>query len=138
MTLSAGKQNHQKLTRRQIDKLRAESMGQASNMLNRLRMSVLGKPAIGTCECGKEYELFPNQPIKLTSPQVNAAKLDIEKVYPSITDEDLASATGEKDPVQMWDDLATFIKEQGKIAKDEFEQRGVVVQIKPELTVVNE
>jgi len=132
------KEKHERLTRRQIDKLRAESMRWASYMMARLRMSVLGKPATEQCECGREHDLFPNQPIKLTSPQVNAVKLDIEKIYPGLTDEDLETATGEKDPAEQWDLIATFIKEQGKIAQEEFAKRGVIVQIgKPELRVVN-
>ncbi len=132
------KEKHEKLTRRQIDKLRAESMRWASYMMARLRMSVLGKPIMEKCECGREHDLFPNQPTKLTSPQVNAVKLDIEKIYPGLTDEDLETPTGEKDPAEQWDLIATFIKEQGKVAQAEFAKRGVIVQIgKPELKVVN-
>jgi len=84
-----------KITRRQVDNLRGESMRQASYLMSRLRMSVLGKPAIETCECGKEYELFPNQPTKLDTAQVNAGKFEIDKIYPGITDEDFAKVTNE-------------------------------------------
>lgn len=84
-----------KLTRRQIGSLRAESMRWASYMLTRLRMSVLGEPITETCECGKEYELFPNQPATLTQAQVNAIKYDVSKIYPDLSPEDLDSATDE-------------------------------------------
>ena len=84
-----------KITRRQVDNLRAESMRQASYLMSRVRMSVLGKPAIKKCDCGNEYELFPNQPTKLDTAQVNAAKFEIDKIYPGINEEELDKVTGE-------------------------------------------
>ena len=83
------------LTRRQVNNLRAESMRWASYMLARLRMSVLGEPAMTPCPgCGREYELFPHQPeVRLSGPQVLAAKYEIDKVYPSLAADDLDSAT---------------------------------------------
>jgi len=82
-----------KITTRQVNNLRAESMRWAAFMLRRLRMSVIGEPAMNTCECGKEYELFPNQPITMNSAQVNAAKYEISKIYPDISPQDLAAVT---------------------------------------------
>jgi hypothetical protein len=84
-----------KITRRQVDNLRAESMRYASYLMSRLRMSVLGKPAIETCKCGEEYELFPNQPTKLDTAQVNAIKFDVDKIYPGIVEEELDKVTHE-------------------------------------------
>ena len=91
-----------KITRRQVDNLRHESMRQASYLMNRLRMSILGKPAIEKCECGKEYELFPNQPTKLDTSQVNAIKFDVDKIYPGIVEEELDKVTHE---VQSMDEI---------------------------------
>ena len=85
-----------KITRRQVNNLRANSMRSAEAMLNRLRMHVLGKPTIEKCECGKEYELFPNQPTKLDTAQVNAIKFDVDKIYPGIVEEQLDKVTGEE------------------------------------------
>ena len=82
-----------KITRRQVDNLRTKSMRFADQQLARLRMSTLGKPAMETCECGKEYELFPNQPLKLDTAQVNALKFDVDKVFPTLSLEDLDKAT---------------------------------------------
>ena len=84
-----------KITRRQVNNLRAESMRYATTLMSRLRMSILGKPAIEKCECGKEYELFPNQPIKLDTAQANLLKFDIDKIYPGIVEEELDKVTGE-------------------------------------------
>ena len=84
-----------KITRRQVNNLRANSMRSAEAMLNRLRMHVLGKPAIEKCACGKEYEQFPNQPIKLDTAQVNAIKFDVDKIYPGIVEEELDKVTSE-------------------------------------------
>ncbi len=84
-----------KITRRQVNNLRADSMRQAVNLMDRLRMSVLGKPTIKKCECGNEYELFPNQPTKLDTAQINAIKFDVDKIYPGIVEEELDKATGE-------------------------------------------
>lgn len=78
-----------KITRRQVNNLRAESMRYATTLMSRLRMSILGKPAIEKCECGKEYELFPNQPTKLDTAQSNLLKFDIDKIYPGIVEEEL-------------------------------------------------
>jgi len=85
----------EKITIRQVDNLRAESMRQASYLMSRLRMSVLGKPTIKKCDCGKEYELFPDQPTKLDTTQVNAAKFEIDKIYPGIKEEDFKQVIGE-------------------------------------------
>ena len=84
-----------KITRRQVNNLRADSMRQAVNLMDRLRMSVLGKPTIKKCKCGAEYELFPNQPTKLDTTQINAIKFDVDKIYPGIVEEELDKATGE-------------------------------------------
>jgi len=84
-----------KITRRQVDNLRAESMRQASYLMNRLRMSVLGEPAIEKCKCGEEYEQFPNQPTKLDTAQINAIKFDVDKIYPGIVEEELDKVTDE-------------------------------------------
>ena len=85
-----------KITRRQVNNLRAESMRYATTLMSRLRMSILGKPAIERCECGKEYELFPNQPTKLDTAQANLLKFDIDKIYPGIVEEELDKVTGEE------------------------------------------
>ena len=85
----------EKITRRQVNNLRAESMRQASYLMSRLRMSILGKPAIEKCKCGLDYELFPNQPTKLDTAQINAIKFDIDKIYPGIVEEELDKVTSE-------------------------------------------
>lgn len=64
-------------------------------MLRRMRMSVLGEPAKEQCECGKEYDLFPNQPIKLDTAQVSAAKYEISKIYPDLSPQDLSEVSDE-------------------------------------------
>jgi len=98
--------NDTKLSRRQIEGLRRESMNWASIQLKRLRMSTVGKPAIETCECGKEYELFPNDKTTLTQVQVAAIKYDVDKVYPGVTDEDFEKHT---EGVMSAEEQAEFI-----------------------------
>ena len=126
------------ITRRQVDNLRGESMRYASYMLTRLRMSVLGKPAKETCECGKEYELFPNQPIELNNAQVTALKFDVGQVYPGIESEDLDKVTQQYDPIVARDNAIEAIKKFDKNTLDEYEARGVKIIIldKPVLKVV--
>ncbi len=121
-----------KITRRQVDNLRAESMRQASYLMNRLRMSILGEPAIEKCKCGEEYEQFPNQPTKLDTAQINAIKFDVDKIYPGIVEEELDKVTDEamnvEEAMQGWaklimedEDLTTtigwFVREQREAAK---------------------
>jgi len=121
-----------KITRRQVDNLRAESMRQASYLMNRLRMSVLGEPAIEKCKCGKEYEQFPNQPTDLTTAQINAIKFDVDKIYPGIVEEELDKVTHEamnvEEAMQGWaklimedEDLTSiiglFVREQREAAE---------------------
>ena len=102
-----------KITRRQVNNLRAESMRQASFLMNRLRMSILGKPAIEKCECGKEYELFPNQPIKLDTAQANLLKFDIDKIYPGIVEEELDKVTQETPTIdEIFQDYADAIMDE--------------------------
>jgi len=45
-----------KVTKRQAEK--ARSAIQSGQIIARLQSSILGEPAIETCECGKEYEVF--------------------------------------------------------------------------------
>ena len=107
-------------------------MRQASFLMSRLRMSVLGKPVIEKCECGKEYELFPNQPTKLDTAQINAIKFDVDKIYPGIVEEELDKVTGEvmsiEESMQGWaklimedEDLTSiigrFVREQREAAE---------------------
>jgi len=121
-----------KITRRQVDNLRAESMRQASYLMNRLRMSVLGEPVIEKCKCGEEYEQFPNQPTKLDTAQINAIKFDVDKIYPGIVEEELDKVTDEamnvEEAMQGWaklimedEDLTTiigwFVREQREAAE---------------------
>jgi len=121
-----------KITRRQVNNLRHESMRQASYLMNRLRMSILGEPAIEKCTCGEEYELFPNQPTKLDTSQVNAIKFDVDKIYPGIVEEELDKVTHEEmnveEAMQGWaklimedEDLTTtigwFVREQREAAE---------------------
>ena len=102
-----------KITRRQVDNLRAESMRQASYLMNRLRMSVLGEPAIEKCKCGKEYEQFPNQPTKLDTAQINAIKFDVDKIYPGIVEEELDNVTLERPTIdEIFQDYADAIMDE--------------------------
>ena len=84
-----------KITRRQVDNLRADSMRRADALMSRLAMSVTGKPVIEKCDCGKEYKLFPNQPTKLDTAQINAIKFDVDKIYPGIVEQELKDVTDE-------------------------------------------
>ena len=103
-----------KITRRQVDNLRAESMRQASYLMNRLRMSVLGEPAIEKCKCGEEYEQFPNQPTKLDTAQINAIKFDVDKIYPGIVEEELDKVTDEiKSTEQMRTSIDAILADPG-------------------------
>ena len=102
-----------RITRRQVDNLRHESMRQASFLMNRLRMSILGKPVIEKCECGKEYEQFPNQSTDLTTAQVNAIKFDVDKIYPGIVEEELDKVTHETHPIdEIFQDYADAIMDE--------------------------
>ncbi len=83
------------MIKRKANTIEADDMRLAVNLMDRLRMSVLGKPTIKKCECGNEYELFPNQPTKLDTAQINAIKFDVDKIYPGIVEEELDKATGE-------------------------------------------
>jgi len=102
-----------KITRRQVDNLRAESMRQASYLMNRLRMSVLGEPAIEKCKCGEEYELFPNQPTKLDTSQINAIKFDVDKIYPGIVEEELDKVTEVKTTEQIRTSIDAILADPG-------------------------
>lgn len=104
-------------TGRQVDNLRAESMRWASYMLTRLRMSVLGKPVKETCECGKEYELFPNQPIALTNSQVNAIKFDVGQIYSGLEPEDLDKATEDFNPREARERSCVLISKDSLISR---------------------
>ena len=84
-----------KITNRQVDNLRTTSMKSAPNLLHRLKMSTLGEPATITCKCGEKHEIFPNQPTKLDANQVNSIKYLVSKIYPDLSPDDLATATGE-------------------------------------------
>ncbi len=84
-----------KITKRQVNNLRANCMRSATQQLDRLKMSVIGEAAIITCDCGKEHETFPNQPTKLDANQINAVKFQINKIFPDLSPDDLATATGE-------------------------------------------
>jgi len=102
-----------KITRRQVDNLRAESMRQASYLMNRLRMSILGEPAIEKCKCGEEYEQFPNQPTKLDTAQINAIKFDVDKIYPGIVEEELDKVTQEHPSIdEIFQDYADAIMDE--------------------------
>ena len=83
------------LTKRQIGNQRANDARNLSRVMNRLTMSILGEPAIETCECGKEHEVFPNQPPDLKPNIVKACQVFLQKVYPDISAEDLSSATSQ-------------------------------------------
>ena len=132
------KKDAPRLTRRQVDNLRAESMRYASYQLARLRMSTLGKPAKETCECGKEYELFPNQPTELSNAQIVAIKFDVGQVYPGIESEDLDKVIEEYDPVAAMDNMAQACKRMDKGQLGELEARGVrmIILDKPVLKAV--
>ena len=121
-----------KITRRQVNNLRADSMRQAVSLMDRLRMSILGKPTIKKCKCGNEYELFPDQPTKLDTAQINAIKFDVDKIYPGIIEEELDKVTHEamnvEEAMQGWaklimedEDLTStigwFVREQREAAK---------------------
>lgn len=102
-----------KLSRRQIEGLRKESMRWAAIQLKRLRMSTVGEPAIETCECGKEYEVFPNDKTTLTQVQIAAIKYDVDKVYPGITDEDFEKHTeGVRSTEEIGDDIVDLITDE--------------------------
>ena len=122
------KKTPEKLTRRHIDNLRSESMRYAAILLARLRMSVIGKPAIGECECGAEYEVFPDQPKSLSVDQVNAAKYEVSKIYPDLKDEDIDKVVDKKSPEEMWDDQAKQMKGDMKhIYTKELAKRGIFI-----------
>ena len=108
--------NPERLTKRQVNTMRAESMRHATCMLKRLRMSVLGEPATIQCECGKEHEVFPNDKPQLSTQQVNAIKFDVNKIYPDLQAEDFDSATDEpKTAEQIALQLAGAMTDKGMI-----------------------
>lgn len=84
-----------RLTRRHVDNMRAETARLSSYTLKRLEMSVIGKEATEQCECGIEHLVFEAPTIKLDASQVKAATFLIDKVFPSIKDEDLEQAVDE-------------------------------------------
>ena len=87
--------NPASLTKRQIGNQRANDARNLSRVMNRLTMSILGEPAVEKCECGKEHEVFPNQPPDLKPNIVKACQVFLQKVYPDISAEDLSSATSQ-------------------------------------------
>ncbi len=127
------------ITKRQAGKVR--SAIRAFNLIERLQSFALGKEVKEKCECGREYELFvPSEKGKndMRPSQVRAATELINHVLPDIKEVFQHEGEQQKSPEEMWDDIATFIKEQGKVGQEEFAKRGVIVQIgKPELRVVN-
>ncbi len=127
------------ITKRQAGKVR--SAIRAFNLIERLQSFALGKEVKEKCECGREYELFvPSEKGKddMSPSQVRAATELINHVLPDIKEVFQHEGEQQRSPEEMWDDIATFIKEQGKVGREEFAKRGVIVQIgKPELRVVN-
>ena len=91
MTIS----NPNNLTKRQVGNQRASDARYLSRVMNRLIMSITGEPSVETCECGKEHEVFPNQPPELKPKIVKACQVFLQKVYPDISAEDLSSATSQ-------------------------------------------
>ena len=83
------------LTKRQVGNQRASDARYLSRVMNRMIMSILGEPATDKCECGREYEVFPNQPPELKPNIVKACQVFLQKVYPDISAEDLGSATSQ-------------------------------------------
>ncbi len=127
------------ITKRQAGKVR--SAIRAFNLIERLQSFALGKEVKEKCECGREYELFvPSEKGKndMSPSQVRAATELINHVLPAIKEVFQHEGEQQKGPAEQWELIATFIKEQGKVAQEEFAKRGVIVQIgKPELRVVN-
>ncbi len=127
------------ITKRQAGKVR--SAIRAFNLIERLQSFALGKQVKEKCECGREYELFvPSQKGKndMSPSQVRAATELINHVLPAIKEVFQHEGEQQKSPEEMWDDIATFIKEQGKVGQEEFAKRGVEVRTgKPDLRVVN-
>jgi hypothetical protein len=100
--------------------------------------AVLGKKHEENCiNCGSPYEIFHGT-IELTSPQVNAAKAVLQKVFPDISPEDFDSATNEDKPEDQWDRIAYFVK-RDKQAIPELEKRGIYITLdRPKLEAVND
>ena len=131
------KSNGTKLTKRQVRDLRADLMKSAHMVCKRLIEAATGKKDTFECECGKQYDYFPNAPLEMTAPQVNASKTILSKVFPDISPEDFESATDEFSSSDGWDHVAQVIKNNQKAAREELSARGIDIEFtQPRLKAV--
>ena len=114
-------------------------MKSAKMITKRLIACVVGTPVTHQCECGKEYELFEGQ-LELSPPQVNSAKLLLQKVFPDIAPEDFDKATDDESQQDKVAVIAKLLKHNTPPKQlREYEKHGVYITFgKPKLEAVNE
>lgn len=107
-----------KLTRRQVDNLRAKWMRKAHLLGDRVLASVLGEEMEVECEgCGALVPC-PTTGEALSNAQIGAAKIIFSKVFPDIAAEDFANATSEvADEGKTADNIAALFTDKDVVNK---------------------
>ena len=128
-----------KVTKRQAEKARAAI--KAGQIIKRLQSYFLGEPAVETCECGKEYELFnisEDTLKKLNPSQVRTGLGLISHVLPKPQEITISDVVEEPNREEMADKIANYLKGMDTNDLIELEKRGVKVVIlsKTQLKVV--
>jgi len=128
-----------KVTKRQAE--HAKAAIKAGQITKRLQSYVLGEPAIETCECGKEYEVFnisPDELKKMEPSKVRAGLGLLSHVLPKPQEITISDVVEEPNREEMADKIANYLKGLGASELSELEKRGIkIIKIsKPQLKVV--
>jgi len=119
-----------KVTKRQAD--HAKAAIKAGQITKRLQSYVLGEPAIETCECGKEYEVFnisSDELKKMEPAKVRAGLGLLSHVLPKPQEITISDVVEEPNREEMADKIANYLKGLGASELSELEKRGVKVVI---------
>ena len=122
-----------KVTKRQAEKARAAI--KAGQIIKRLQSYFLGEPAVETCECGKEYELFnisEDTLKKLNPSQVRTGLGLISHVLPSVQEIYQHPDEPEMTPEESTDKLAELLRRMSSASLLELEERGIRIVKLPE------
>jgi len=128
-----------KVTRRQAD--HAKKAIKAGMITKRLQSYVLGEPAIETCECGKEYEVFnisSDELKKMEPAKVRAGLGLLSHVLPKPQEITISDVTEAPDSEEVLDKMAGYLKGLDVNELSGLEKRGIkIVKVaKPQLKVV--
>jgi len=128
-----------KVTKRQAE--HAKAAIKAGQITKRLQSYVLGEPAIETCECGKEYEVFnisPDELKKMEPSKVRAGLGLLSHVLPKPQEITVSDVTEAPDSEEVLDKMAGYLKGLDVGELSELEKRGIkIVKVsKPQLKVV--